>query len=277
MNIWIIRNGLSLVFKSFLDIPIQKDLVSGLLTALNQFVFSEFKQPIDSINMGGFIWVYDQVEGENLLFVASDEATQKIETLKSRLRFIKEVFLKTFVDQKDWVDWNGNLDMFIPFGETLEGYYYNWQAAENLESFAEFFDFLRVIQEILNLVNNIIKNQIDPNKAKSIQERQEIVYNKFIERIKQLKIEELDNISYAQETGFYIFNIDPTKCDIKIAKKQLISLITETVSTIKLTLGCDLSLNYFNDSSIFQYISKNLLLLKRLDLVDFLFNLFLLP
>ena len=38
MNIWILdaKRGVTLVYKSFLDLPVKDDLVSGLLTALNQ-------------------------------------------------------------------------------------------------------------------------------------------------------------------------------------------------------------------------------------------------
>ena len=46
-------SGITLVYKPYMDFPVNEDLVSGLLTALNQFTIVEFKQGIESIEMGG--------------------------------------------------------------------------------------------------------------------------------------------------------------------------------------------------------------------------------
>lgn len=64
--------GVTLVFKSYLNITIAENLISGLLAAINSFVVSEFNQPIDSINMGGFYWVYNYDEERRLLFICAD-------------------------------------------------------------------------------------------------------------------------------------------------------------------------------------------------------------
>ena len=67
MIFYVIKDGVSIVYISYLDIILKEHLVSGILTALNQFVFSEFNQAIDSISMGGLNWIYDYDEKANIL------------------------------------------------------------------------------------------------------------------------------------------------------------------------------------------------------------------
>lgn len=171
MNIWILdsQTGVTLLFKSFSDFAVKDDLVSGLITALNQFTMVEFQQPIDAIEMGGYKWVYSHEPEYNLLFVAADtkDAT-KADTLRSRLDVIRQLFIKQYVIDKDhWQKtWNGDLDIFKPFGEMIERYYGHWQAAENIDLFADFFDVIGVFQQILNLLRNVINSQIDDKKKK---------------------------------------------------------------------------------------------------------------
>ena len=60
MNIWILdsNSGITLLYKPYMDLPVNEDLVSGLLTALNQLSIVEFRgQGIESIDMGGLRWV----------------------------------------------------------------------------------------------------------------------------------------------------------------------------------------------------------------------------
>ena len=280
MNIWILdsKRGITLLNKSYLDLPVKDDLVSGLLTALNQFTLVEFNQPIDSIDMGGFMWIYELDPEYNLLFVIADTKDSEVETLRSRLQFIKNLFIKQFVQSKEnWTDnWNGDLDKFKPFGETIDKYYANWVAAENIDMFADFFDMIGVFQQLLNLLKNIILNQIDSKKKDKIIEQIDLFYDKFKNRMDILKSQELRKITYSSEAGFNIFNINPTNCDVLFVRKILKDLLVQIVHIIKETLGHDLSLNYFSEFKIFNYIFNNMTLLKRLRLEGFLLQLFLL-
>ncbi|TFG21236.1 MAG: hypothetical protein EU533_05555 [Promethearchaeota archaeon] len=100
MNIWIMdsRKGVNLLFKSFLQIPVDKDIVSGLLTAFNQFTIHEFHESIESIEMGGLRWIYQVEPTLNLLFVTSDTKDIEVSTLSARLNIIKESFITQFKD-----------------------------------------------------------------------------------------------------------------------------------------------------------------------------------
>lgn len=94
MNIWILDSdsGITLLYKAFLDMNVDEDLVSGLLTALNQFTKMEFKQGIDSVDMGGLKWVYLEDKETSLLFIAADSKDVNSNILKGRLNVIKQEF-----------------------------------------------------------------------------------------------------------------------------------------------------------------------------------------
>lgn len=60
MIIWILESdsGIKLLYKSFLKTDADEDIVSGFLTTFNHFSVMEFKQSIDSIEIGGLRWIY---------------------------------------------------------------------------------------------------------------------------------------------------------------------------------------------------------------------------
>ena len=85
--------------------PVNEDLVSGLLTALNQFTIVEFKQGIESIEMGGLRWVYIQDKDTNLLFIGADSKQVSAEILRARLDVIRHTFIDQYANDKNrWKD-----------------------------------------------------------------------------------------------------------------------------------------------------------------------------
>ncbi len=280
MNIWILdsKKGITLLNKNFLDFPVKDDLVSGLLTALNQFTLTEFNQPIDSIDMGGFRWIYILEPEYNLLFVVADVKDSTAENLKARLMFIKQLFIKQYVQDKEhWKKtWNGDMEIFKPFGDLIDKYYSQWQVAENMNLIADCFDMIGVFQELLNMIKRVIDNQVDTRrKEKIVKETQKFVDN-FKSRVDVQRVKELGKMTYDETMGFNIFNINPANCDVVMLKNQLKNFLIQIVKIIKDELGHDLSLNYFSDQKIFNYVFSNMPLLKRLQLEGFLLQLFLL-
>ncbi|MCK4287145.1 MAG: hypothetical protein KAX18_13130, partial [Candidatus Lokiarchaeota archaeon] len=85
INIWVLESdsGITLVYKAYMEFPVNEDLVSGLLTALNQFTIVEFKQGIESIEMGGLRWVYIHDKETNLLFIGADSKEVKTDMLRA--------------------------------------------------------------------------------------------------------------------------------------------------------------------------------------------------
>ncbi|MHA1149153.1 MAG: hypothetical protein ACTSR8_13015 [Promethearchaeota archaeon] len=280
MYIWILENktGITLVFYSSISkLELNQHLVSGLLSALNQFTLSQFDEPIESIEMGGHRWAYI-LEG-SLLFVIAETKDVKAELLRARLNVISQTFIKEYVETGiyDEESWGGHLEKFGPFVDTIRSFYADWYEAEYQAEFAELFDILGVFQQLFISLNKAIRTQLFYDNKVKINEK---VYALF-EEFKQLDYvknnEELNKISYNQSTGFDIFTINPLNCDdLKAVEKAMLYLISNYVKIIKEVLGYELALTLFAHAEIFKYFYHNLVMLRDLKLEDFLYQLFLL-
>ena len=170
MNIWVMESdsGITLVYKPYMDFPVNEDLVSGLLTALNQFTLVEFKQGIESIEMGGLRWVYISDKDTNLLFIAADAKDVTAETLRARLDVIRHTFIQQYAHEGNrWGSkWAGNVEIYKPFENVIDEYYTQWKQAERITTVAEFFDILGIYQQILNLVINVIEGHLSKKKKR---------------------------------------------------------------------------------------------------------------
>jgi len=279
MNIWVIDStkGITLTYYSSKGIFLDEDLVSGLISALNQLTMVEFKQPIQSINMGGFKWIYMVEPNYDLLFVMSDSIDVSTDTIKGRLNFLKHLFMKSYVvNVEEWEDrWFGDVGIFEPFKETIEVYYDQWTNAGDVDSLAEFYDAIGIFQELLNLTRNCIENH-------SSKDMKESIYNCIIETFinfkdnKTIKKEaELQNITFSRESGYDIFEIDPMNCDMEFVKDQMKFLVKKIYSLIKNLLGHDSCLVYFKEEGIYQYCVENYILLRNLNLDKFIIELLL--
>jgi hypothetical protein len=279
MNIWILENnsGRTLLFKSFLEFKSDEILISGLLTAFNQFTMSEFNDPIESIDMGGLRWIYIQDIESNLLFVASDTKDIIAEVIRSRLDAIKQSFLEEYTINKEVFSekWNGDLDVFQSFINVIENYYSQWTQAENIDSFAGIFDILGVFQQILNIIRRIINNQIQDDKKEKIYKNIEKLFEEFSYQQEIADHPELNKISFSREYGFNLISINPMKCNVVFLKNQIMNLLENVIKIFKEDLGYELSLNYYGKENLFKYILNNIILLKRLNLDVFLFDLLL--
>lgn len=279
MNIWVMESdsGITLVYKPYMDFPINEDLVSGLLTALNQFTIVEFKQGIESIEMGGLRWVYISDKDTNLLFIAADSKDVTAETLRARLDVIRYTFIQQYAHKGNrWgTKWAGNVEIYKPFENVIDEYYTQWKQAERITTVAEFFDILGIYQQILNLVINVIEGHLS-------EERKEIIYVKIEQMFKHYsdleivkKNPELSKITFERRVGFNIINIDPMNCDMFIVEKQILGLIRRIVEILKEEEGYFPSLKYFVKENIFDYLMSNFNLLNDLNLFTFLLQLFL--
>jgi len=279
MNIWILEknSGRTLLFKSFLDFKKDEILVSGLITALNQFTVSEFDDPIESIDMGGLRWIYLQELEINLLFVASDTKDINAEIIRARLEAIKKAFLEEYVIDHDFYneDWDGNLDIFYPFYNILEKYYQQWTQAESVDFYAEFFDVLGVCQQTLNIINRIINKHVQEDQKELIYKKMEQIFEEFSRSTYVLENQELKKITFSKELGFNIIGINPQNFDLILMKTHLFQLIQDIIQTFKGIIGYESSLCYFGKENLYKYILNNIILLKRLNLDVFLFELFL--
>jgi len=281
LNIWILDSdsGVTLVYTAMeSDLPINEDLVSGLLTALNQFTMVEFKQPIESIEMGGLRWVYVIAKEVGLMFIAASTKDVKAEILKARLIVIEQSFIQSYIFDKDnWKEkWNGNIEMFQSFKETINEYYGHWKQAEHITTLAEFFDILGIFQQILNLLMNVVEIRVPGGEKELIHNQIEKMFHNFSESQYVKDDSGLSQISYDRESGFNIINVMPKESNMLIVEREIISIISGVVKTIKTESGYLPSLNHFAEEKIFEYVLDNVALLQELHLDQFLLKLFLL-
>lgn len=280
MIIWIMdaESGVKLLYKSFLKTDADEDIVSGFLTAFHHFSMVEFKESLDSIEMGGLRWVYILEEKFKLLFVAADTKNVKTEMLMGRLNVIRNSFIKEF--EPTWVKkghtWDGDINVFLPFLNEIEDYYSQWGEVEDLEQVADFFDILGIFQKVLIMLRNIIENKMY-SKSKSM------ILNKIEKRYKSFKTQEdfkskpeLKNITFNKESWFNIIDINLIKSDKDLVIKNLKSILYDIVKILREVKGNNLCFKYFSDEKIYAYIFNNMKLLKDLKLDTFVLETFLL-
>jgi len=271
-------SGITLVYKPFMDFQVNEDLVSGLLTALNQFTIVEFKQGIDSIEMGGLRWVYILDKETNLLFIAADTREVSGDTLRSRLDVIRHTFIQQYANEKNrWGSkWAGNVEIYKPFENVIDEYYTQWKQAERITTVAEFFDMLGIFQQILNLVMNVIEGHLSEKKKNRIYKKIDNMFQNYSELDMVKKNPELSSITFQRKTGINVININPMNCDMLIVEKQIINLVKRLVEILKDDEGYYTSLKLFIEENIFDYLISNFSLLNDLNLFIFLIKLFLL-
>ena len=279
MNIWIIdiNSGTTLLYKAYINLHIDEDLVAGLLTALNSLAAFEFKQGIEAILMSGYIWVYVEDRDVNLLFIAAANKHEKAEMLRARLNIIRQAFIQEYVKEKDqWEKiWTGNITMFKPFKNTIDEYYQNWLAAESVTTIAEFYDILGIFQQLLFDLLAIVQNQINEPSRENILAKIEIMFENYVANEYVKNNPELSKISFSREAGINIITINPNNCDMLVLENQIINLMRRIVTTIREEVGFQESLNYFVQEGLFDYILNNISLLNQLNLDTFLLKLFL--
>lgn len=270
-------SGITLVYKPYMDFPVNEDLVSGLLTALNQFTIVEFKQGIDSIEMGGLRWVYISDKDTNLLFIAADSKDVSGDILRSRLDVIRHTFIQQYAKDKNrWKGkWAGNVEIYQPFEGVIDDYYTQWKQAERITTVAEFFDILGIFQQILNLVINVIEGHLDDKKKHVIYTQIEEMFNMYSNLDVVKKSPELSKITFERTIGFNVININPMNSDVYVVEKLILNLIRRIVEIVKNEEGYFTSLEYFIKENIFDYLLSNFSLLNDLNLFTFLLQLFL--
>ena len=279
MNIWILDSdsGVTLLYKSFMDLLVNEDLVSGLLTALNQFTIMEFKQGLESIDMGGLRWVYIMDKEDNLLFVAAGPKDVNAEILRARLNVIRQAFVQEYFSEKEKIKkkWNGNVETYLPFKKIIDQFYSDWLAAETISTIAEFYDILGIFQQIFFDVLGTVQKISMISKVR--------VYNKIEKMFENYKNNEyvknnpeLSKISFSRDSGINIITINPNNCDMVVVEKQIINLLRRVINEIKNEIGQNESLKLFLEENVLNYILNNIDMLHKLNLDKFLLQLFLL-
>jgi len=280
MIIWILdaESGVKLLYRSFLKTDADEDIVSGFLTAFHHFSMVEFKESLDSIEMGGLRWVYILEEKYKLLFVAADTKHIKTELLLGRLNVIRNAFIKEFdpVWEKKGHTWGGDINVFLPFLNEIEDYYSQWGEVEDLAQVADFFDILGIFQKILIMLRNIIENKMYSKSKSLILNKIEYFCKNFKNHKDFQNKPELKNISFSKESWFNIKDINLIKSDTDLVIKNLKMILTQIVNILKEVKGNNPCFKYFSEENIYAYLYNNMKLLKDLHLDTYLLGTFLL-
>ena len=258
-----------------MDLKVNEHLVSGLITALNQFTLVEFKQPIESIDMGGLRWIYIQDKDSGLLFVGSDEKKISAEIIRARLNIIKQSFIEEFIPEGWEETWTGEITIFETFTPLIENYYNQWTQMEKVITSAEFFDILGIFQQLLNMTREVVQEHTAGLERDMIYKKINEVFEVFMSQQIVEHNPELAKITYMKDSGFNLLNIDPSNCDVVIVEKQIVFLISEIVQIIKDRIGHELALVYFDRADIYTYLFNNISLLKELNIDVFFMRLYL--
>lgn len=279
MIVWIVESdsGVKLLYKSFLKIKSDEDIVSGFLTAFHHFSMTEFQESLESIEMGGLRWAYIIEPEYKLLFVAADTKIVKTEILLGRLQAIKKAFIEEFkgLYKKRGNTWDGNLNVFHPFLKVIEDYYNQWEEVNVLTELADFYDAIRVFEQITIMLRNIIYNRMYSKSRNEILNRMEKSYNSLIKKKGSKDQLELRDITFSKADWFNFIDINLVKCDKNSLFEHLKSILLLTVDALKTVKGKELCFKYFNKEKIYTYIYNNIKLLQDLNLELFLLDLFL--
>jgi len=280
MNIWVLdsESGTKLLYKSFLKTSADEDIVSGFLTAFYHFSMIEFQESLDSIEMGGLRWVYILEDYYKLLFVAADTKDTKTEFILARLNVIRNAFIKQFdsIWEKRGHNWDGDINIFLPFLNEIEDYHDQWEEFEDLAKTADFFDILGVFQKILIMIRNIIENKMYSKSKTTILNKIENMYKTFTNKKDFKNTPALKNITFTKESWFNLIDLNLIKSDKDLVIKNLKSLVSGIVNILKEIKGKNSCFKYFSEENIYAYIFNNMKLLKDLKLDLFLLKNFLL-
>ncbi len=280
MIIWIIDSfsGVKLLYKSFLMINTDEDLISGLLTAFHQFSMVEFQQKIESIEMAGLKWIYELDTEHHVIFVIADIKHVNTEILAGRLVIIKKVFLEMYGDVfiRRGNNWEGDINVFNPFLDILEKYHAQWEEVDDLDQFAELYDVIHIFEQILILLGNIINTRLYQKIRTRILNEIDKRFNALIHQERYVRELPLHDFTFSKNSWFNLMDaslVQSKKFVVIDFLKKLTEIIIESLKKFKGTTSC---YKYFNEEGIFRYLYKNMGLLKELNLDLALLKLFLL-
>ncbi|MFX1388350.1 MAG: hypothetical protein ACFE9M_14120, partial [Promethearchaeota archaeon] len=178
--------------------------------------------------------------------------------------------------EKKGHNWDGDINIFLPFLNEIEDYHDQWEEVEDLAQVADFFDILGIFQKILIMLRNAIENKMYTKSKISILNKIEEMYNDFLIKEDFQNTPELKNITFSKESWFTIVDINLIKSDKDLVLKNLKLLLSGIVNILKEVKGKNSCLKYFSEENIHAYIFNNMKLLKDLKLDLFFLEIFLL-
>ncbi len=278
-HLWIIHHSSStnLFYRNYSEMPIDPDLLSGLLAALDNFSEVELKsQGISSIEMGGLRWAYSHHPELNLMLIGTSDKNAHAEVMKARLEVIFKEFVSKFNITKIKMNTTLiNVQEFEGFGEYVDLLVYQWKKAEELieGGAVDTFDLLGVFQNIFNRHLAIMQKQLFyKNLPEIINNIQETLQN--LQKSEDFRNEpELSKIRFSMQ-GWDLVNVDSMVVEKDTVRRILFMITQELDNILRFHLSNLTRLNAYSHE-MFPYLIQQYELLHRLDVLQILLRIFL--
>ena len=125
-------SGQTLFHKSFSKESYDPDLFAGLFTAILQFAKAYSKSSIGDFEMKKKVILVGQSDHYPLIFVYIVEKSQiKKKKVKKMIKIIIKDFESEYSGEKV-EKWNGNINLFKPFGKKVDEILHPWKNFESL-------------------------------------------------------------------------------------------------------------------------------------------------
>lgn len=165
-EIWIVekQSAKTLLHRSYRETQTSSTLMSGFLQAiygLYQYAESELASTeggkgLESLNMVGMRWLY--IDQRGIIFVAATDKETPIELLQEQLKLIATTFMDKFGSPIEAL-YSGGIDKWLDkdfsvFLPELDDIITQWEKMKTVESAAKLMDFLDVIQNVMERLQN---------------------------------------------------------------------------------------------------------------------------
>ncbi len=277
-HIWIINSNSSttVFYRNYSEMKVDPDLLSGLLTALNNFSAVELQSTgISSIEMGGMRWVYHQVPEMNLMLIAADDKSANSQVMRSRLQVIYKMFVDQFnITQERMQQELMNVKDFQDFGEVLDMLKSQWQQAESQFGPAQMFDILGIFQQIFNSMTEIVKTNFYGDDFDNIIQEIENLGDEFETDPNIKKNPEYQKIQFDRKHGWEVINMNPMNLEGESLKRVLFTILGRLKEILMKNMS-KMSLLYAFNKYIYPLIINQHDMLDNLDIVPPILNMFL--
>ncbi len=116
-HVWLInRAGICLLDRNYTGLEVNKQLFTGFLTALS-YLANQFNRKLDSLNMGGDMTIYYELEDNLIIAMAVDRDDDEKE-IRRKIQNIKDEFKLKYASYLE--NWDGNIGLFDPFLKDID-------------------------------------------------------------------------------------------------------------------------------------------------------------
>ncbi len=273
-HVWIIntQNQTSLFYRNYSNLNLDPDLVTGLLSALDNFSKEAVNsQGIESIEMSGYRWVYYNMSELHILLIAADFSDAKSNIMKSRLQIIGKMFVEMFQITAASLSGLVKVSEFTIFSQTLDLLISQWAQAEKTMGVAEIFDLLGVFQQMINQIQEIFRlNFFNEDYSNAIAE-----INKFKDELQKFSDigtdEQIQQIMFDEANGWNIITLNPMQIDPIKLKRACLLIIKHLLNILNNRLGSIVT-TYEIRKRVISYIFANWQQIQNLNLIEELFR-----